>query len=72
MPLTGVTDSQQLRILRSVLDDYCDQHGFSTSSAERAEASRRVFMLFENGWRTPAELSNALASMVRQAPRKLV
>jgi hypothetical protein len=70
MRFTGIANSQQLRTLTDVLDEYCLEHGISDSSEERAEASKRIYMLFENGLRRPAELKRALAVLSRNASRR--
>ncbi|MDW6025195.1 hypothetical protein SAZ10_25885 [Mesorhizobium sp. BAC0120] len=71
MPPTGIADSEQLRMLTAVLDDYCHEHGILDASEEWDVASKRVYTLFENGVRTPSELKNALAILRRGASRRL-
>jgi hypothetical protein len=69
MQLTGIADSEQLRMLTDVLDEYCLEHGIPDPSEERARASRTIYTLFENGLHTPAELKDALEIARRGASR---
>ena len=69
MPFTGVASSRQRSVMTEVLDEFCSERSISPDSPERAEATRLIFMLLENGWRTPAELKLALSWAKPQSDR---
>jgi hypothetical protein len=70
MSRAGSADSDQLRMLTGVLDEYCLEHGILDSCEERDLVSKRIYTLFENGFRTPAELKGALAVLRRGIPQR--
>jgi hypothetical protein len=70
MPLTGIADSDQLRMLTDVLDQYCLEHDIPDPSEERARASRTIYTLFENGLQTPGEIKGALEVLSRAVCRR--
>lgn len=68
MVLSNILDSEDLAIVVAVLDDYCRKFHIRAESDERLEAARCALILFENGCRDPAILSERLAARVSQSP----
>jgi hypothetical protein len=65
MSFSGFADPEQLKILTSVLDDYCREHGIDDHSPERAAVGRLLVSLFEQGRQSREDLATML-NMVRR------
>ena len=60
MPFTGIADSEQLKLLTAVLDEYCTASGI-LDQPSRKEAATRVMSLFMQGVQNAEQLRIALA-----------
>ena len=63
MPFSGFADPEQLKILTSVLDDYCHANCIEEWAPERAAAGRLILSLFEQGWQSHEELLGMLTTV---------
>ena len=61
MPFSGFVDSDELKIFRRVLEDYCDERGIVAES-ERTAVARQIMDLYRSGATSAAELAAALRS----------
>ena len=59
MPFSGVVHPEQLSLLTSVLDEYCEARSISDENA-RKEAAYRIMSLFKDGAQTSEALRTAL------------
>ena len=61
MPSDGPTNSQQVIMLRNVLNDYCTEAGIPEGPAKE-HFSRRLMSLFQAGIVNPADLKSKMNS----------
>ena len=59
MPFSGFVDPGQLKLLTSILDEYCAAN-FILDERERRKAGRLIVSLFRGGMETPQALRAAL------------
>ena len=59
MPFSGLVDPEQLKLLTSVLDEYCAANNIS-DERERRGAGMLIISLFKSGIRNPDALREAI------------
>lgn len=60
MPLSGIVDSEQLKLLTTALDEYCRDNDIGPNSPERTDAGQIIIALFSNGAQNAEDLKTAL------------
>ena len=60
MSFDGTADTKQLSDLTKILDDYCRHANVEDGHPARARLARRIMALFNDGIRTPEEITRVL------------
>lgn len=60
MPFREITDAEQLALLTTVLDNYCQEKGIEATDPSRDELGRFLLTLFSAGTRNPKKLMASL------------
>ena len=60
MPFTKVAEADDLRMLTSVLDEYCRERGIANHSDKRKSIGYLLMSFFHDGAHTPEDLKAAL------------
>jgi hypothetical protein len=70
MSFNGIADSEQLAMLTTVLDDYCQEAGLAPGTHARDRAGRVLMALYCNGSTTAQELPAALVASLAGESRR--
>ena len=65
MPFTKVADDGDLKMLTTVLDDYCLERGIANHTEERRSAGQLIMTLFHDGAHSIEQLKAALLTTRR-------